>query len=202
MVVRKGQLWSIQPHVAHRRQYFARFVSPHFDEVLNPNVYEPGMRGQMQIAVKKRKQQLLDWYVGNDASKNNPQYFDRILNNCKTYFGEEYGYSGQSSNLISIGEVCFDQPAAPHGPETMLATTKPEQNGGRNRTVTRSANHRSVEVCERCGRRKHRIAQRANSPRRASKSLDQPEPKKAATHKVVAFRKEPPLPWSPSSIKR
>ena len=45
MVVRSGDGWQVQSHVRPESGFFTLFISPHFDEVLNPCLFEWTMRG-------------------------------------------------------------------------------------------------------------------------------------------------------------
>jgi hypothetical protein len=115
MVVREGDFWRIQPHVRPGNGYFSLFVSPHFDEVFNPNLFEWGMRGRVRAAIRARGGKLVDWYAKDDPAKRSPAYFDFMLHECLTYYGEDYGHCGQLGKLITVSQTCFDQqpPKAP-----------------------------------------------------------------------------------------
>jgi len=116
MVVRHGPYWQVQPHVSDRSGYFGNFVSVHYDEVLNPSLWEPGMRSQVRQAASQHRQQLLDWYTAGHPDRQNRAYFDQILAECRTYFGEPYGYVGTDEQLVTMGQLCFDlEPVATSG---------------------------------------------------------------------------------------
>jgi len=116
MLQRRDGLWTIRPHVRPDGKLFAAFISDHFDEVLNPGLYEPGMRSQVRGAIKRRSKEVLDWYAGGDPRKRNPAYFDRLLIEYATYYGEDYGHSGHRENLLTVGNTCFED-AGPAGPD-------------------------------------------------------------------------------------
>lgn len=108
MVVWDGEHWRLQPHV--RPQYFAMFMSRHFDEVLNPCLYEWTFRDRVKAAVHERRQAILSRYAGHDVERRTPEYFDQVLEDCLTYYGEDYGHSGQLDKLVTVSRVCFDPP--------------------------------------------------------------------------------------------
>jgi hypothetical protein len=107
MVVRQGDFWRIQPHVRPDSGYFAIFVSSHFDEVLNPNMYEASMRSRIRKRIRSRANQIVDRYAQNDPAKRSPEYFQTVLKDCLTYYGEDYGHCGKVDKLIAVSDTCF-----------------------------------------------------------------------------------------------
>ena len=75
--------------------------------------------------MRSRSQRILDWYAGNDPAKRSPQYFDRVLEDCLTYYGEDYGHSGQLEKLITVGKTCFDPGRLDSGSAPMLVIQPP-----------------------------------------------------------------------------
>jgi hypothetical protein len=114
MVARHGPYWKIQSHVGP--EYFALFVSPHFDEVLNPCLYEWTFRETIRQAVADRREAILARYA-DTPDRRNPQYFDARLTELRNYFGEDYGHSGQVEKLITVSNTCFQQPLEGAMPE-------------------------------------------------------------------------------------
>ena len=112
MLQRDGEFWQLAPHVEPEGRFYSLFVSDHFDEALNPCVYEPLMRGSVRSFVRKHAAELVGWYAGSDPEKRMPQWFDRQWRSLATYYGEDYGHWGDESNLVLINELCFDAPPA------------------------------------------------------------------------------------------
>ena len=110
MVVFDGEHFQIQPHV--RPEYFAIFLSRHWDEVLNPCLYEWTFRDNIRQRIVSRREAILARYAGDDPARRTPEYFDAVLADCLTWYGEEYGHSGQLDKLITVSRVCFDQPTS------------------------------------------------------------------------------------------
>ncbi|MGE0609459.1 MAG: hypothetical protein AB7O62_20375 [Pirellulales bacterium] len=108
LVVFDGQHWRLQPHATP--EYFAQFVSRHWDEVLNPCLYEWTFRSSIRRRVQSHREAILARYAGDDPARHTPEYFDAVLADCLTYYGEEYGHSGQLDKLITVSRTCFDQP--------------------------------------------------------------------------------------------
>ncbi len=113
MVVRKGEYWKLREHFSVESPLFAQYVSVHWDEVLNPCYLDETVRAPARRAIKSRSRQLLDWYAGNDSRRRTRAYFDNILKHCTTYYGENYGHSGDVEWLLGLGTLCFDTATAP-----------------------------------------------------------------------------------------
>lgn len=113
MLERDGNYWRIRPHVTPEGEYYAAFVSEHMDEVLNPSIIEPFARDQWRERIRERVPQVLAWYAGNDSARLNPRYFEEIRQRCTTYFGEDYGHSGDEDQLLTVAELCFDDSGRP-----------------------------------------------------------------------------------------
>ena len=113
MVVRKGEYWKLREHFSVESPLFAQYVSVHWDEVLNPCHLDETVRAPARQAIKSRSRQLLDWYAGNDSRRRTRAYFDNILKHCTTYYGENYGHSGDVEWLLGLGTLCFDATTSP-----------------------------------------------------------------------------------------
>lgn len=113
MVVREGDYWKLGEHLTRASPLFSQYVSVHWDEVLNPCHLDETVRAQTRQAIKFRSQQLLDWYAGSDPRRHTSAYFDNILQHCTTYYGEDYGHSGDTEHLLGLGSLCFDDAAPP-----------------------------------------------------------------------------------------
>jgi hypothetical protein len=120
MLERDGDFWRLAPHVQPEGRFYSLFVSDHFDEALNPCVYEPVMRGPVRSFVRDHAAELVDWYAGNDPEKRTPQWFDRQWRALTTYYGEDYGHWGDESNLVLLSDLCFNAP-----PRTKSTAAKP-----------------------------------------------------------------------------
>lgn len=115
-----GDYWQLAPHVQPEGRFFSLFVSDHFDEALNPCVYEPVMRGSVREFVRDHAAQLVDWYAGSDPLQRSSEWFDQRWRTLTTYYGEDYGHWGDENNLVLMSELCFDRSPARH---QAIATT-------------------------------------------------------------------------------
>jgi hypothetical protein len=113
MLERRGELWELQPHAAAEGRYYSLFVSDHYDEALNPCIYEPVMRSSVRSFVRDHAGELLDWYAGDDPEKRRPEWFEEKRLSLANYYGEDYGYRGDASSLVLLSQLCFDSPPPP-----------------------------------------------------------------------------------------
>lgn len=121
MLERDGDYWRIAPHVQPDGGFFSLFVSDHFDEALNPCVYEPVMRSSVRDFVRDHAVELVDWYAGGHSSRRSPESFEQRWRTLTTYYGEDYGHWGDASNLVLLSELCFDRPPARTQPIASVA---------------------------------------------------------------------------------
>ncbi len=108
MVVFDGEQFQLQAHV--QPEYFANFVSRHWDEVLNPCHYEWTIRKKIQQRIVSQRENILARYAGDNPAQRTPEYFDTIQADCLTWFGEKYGHSGHLDKLITVSQTCFAKP--------------------------------------------------------------------------------------------
>ena len=104
MVVREGAYWKISPHVK-KPAFFARFISDHYDEVLNPSLYESGMRKSIREKVAERSTDLFQWYQVNKGYPADPAFYARRAQQLQTYYGENYGHQGEPEQLVHLGAM-------------------------------------------------------------------------------------------------
>ena len=108
LLTREGNQWRLAPHVRRDSDFFAMFVSDHLDEGVNPGHFESGMRGALREAVKERASAILNRRCDHHGNRRTKAYFDGILKDMRTYYGDEYGYHGTYEEFISIGNSCFE----------------------------------------------------------------------------------------------
>ncbi len=107
MMVRDGEFWRLNDHVRREGDLIGDFVSPHWDEVLNPCVFGPGMGFAIKEEIKKRCADVLYWYRDETGSSRTRDGFRDMALNLTTYYGEEYGHRGAIDDLVSTANVCF-----------------------------------------------------------------------------------------------
>lgn len=109
MLIREGDQWTIAPHVRRDSDFFAHFISDHLDEGVNPGHFEEGMREALRKAVKERASAILNRRCDHHGNRRTKAYFDAVLSDMRTYYGDEYGYHGTYNEFISIGNTCFER---------------------------------------------------------------------------------------------
>jgi hypothetical protein len=107
LVVRAGVFWRLNRHVRPRSGWLRVFISDHWNEALNPNLYTPSMREGIRQALKERAKAIVQFYTQVDARPNDPTYFNELARQLSTYDGEDYGHSGQFEDLMTIGNTCL-----------------------------------------------------------------------------------------------
>ena len=116
MVVRRGDEWAVSAHIRTDSDFFSWFVSDHWNEALNPGLFVPGMRDKVRRVVRMRSQRILDFYADDNGSRRTPAYFNALMAEHTTWYGEDYGHQGTLDELVGIGNTCFgEMPHADNG---------------------------------------------------------------------------------------
>lgn len=110
LLVRDGVYWRLNDHVRRNCDFLSPYVSPHWDEVLNPNVYDFALRVWLPGEIKKRCPSLLPWYHTDRGAIRSREDFVQITSELRTYYGEDYGFDGDPNELIGVITCCFDPP--------------------------------------------------------------------------------------------
>jgi hypothetical protein len=111
LVVRNGVFWRVSHHVRPQSGWWAVFVSDHWNEALNPNLYDPTMRPGVRRVLRGRAEHIVRFYTEKDGRPNDPAYFDQLAHELSTYDGEPYGHSGHFEKIMTIGNTCFPEVA-------------------------------------------------------------------------------------------
>ncbi|HEX5218847.1 MAG TPA: hypothetical protein VFZ59_04720 [Verrucomicrobiae bacterium] len=109
LVIRCGEFWQLNQHVRPRSGWFASFVSDHWNEALNPSLYEFTMRPGIRRVLHSRAKHIIEFYTVKDGRPNDPAYFDILARELSTYYGEPYGHSGDFHLLMNIGNTCYPE---------------------------------------------------------------------------------------------
>ncbi|GEM_PF-352148 len=119
IVVRHGDFWAISPHVRPDSDFFSWFVSDHWNEALNPGLFVPGMQDKVRRVVRMRSQRILDFYADDNGNRRTPAYFNTLMVELSTWYGEDYGHQGTHDEVVGIGNTCFGE--APQAPDERSA---------------------------------------------------------------------------------
>jgi hypothetical protein len=113
LVVRCGVFWQVNHHVRSQSGWLGAFVSDHWNEALNPSLYNPTMRPGIRRVLRSRAGPIVRFYTQKDGRPNDPAYFDNLSRELVMYDGEAYGHSGQFEKLMNIGNTCFPRLTRP-----------------------------------------------------------------------------------------
>jgi hypothetical protein len=107
LVVRCGMFWRVNHHVRPQSGWLAPYFSDHWNEALNPSLYDPTMRSGIRRVLRSRADRIIQFYTTKDGRPNDPAYFMDLARELSTYDGEDYGHSGKFEKLMNIGNTCF-----------------------------------------------------------------------------------------------
>ena len=107
MLVREGFYWRLNAHVRPDSDFFTAFITPHWNEALNPNVYSVVSRARLRAILRSRCPDVLDWYRDERGRRLTREQFARIEAELSTFYGEDYGYASDGENTVSIATTCF-----------------------------------------------------------------------------------------------
>ncbi|HQR56288.1 MAG TPA: ankyrin repeat domain-containing protein [Burkholderiaceae bacterium] len=105
MLVRDGPYWRVQ--VEPDSDFFVAFITPHWNEVLNPSKFARYTSGRMRALIRERCEAALDWYRDPRGELRGRAQFEAIERELSTYFGAEYGHESSPSSPVTIAEACF-----------------------------------------------------------------------------------------------
>lgn len=106
MLVRDGAFWRVQMSAGSQR--FTAFVTPHWNEVLNPNKYLDYVALQVRETVAERCTDVFDGYRDRHGRQRSRAQFEAIESELATYFGEAYDHVQNDAGRVSVAEVCFE----------------------------------------------------------------------------------------------
>jgi Ankyrin repeats (3 copies)/Ankyrin repeat len=120
MLVRDGPYWRLDARVRPGSDFFAAFITPHFNEALNPNSYLSPIRPRVRKMLLARCYDLLDWYRDEHGNVRTREQFLALEKSLSTFYGEPYGYENDGEDTVSIATTCF----APDGSPVSIGDTR------------------------------------------------------------------------------
>ncbi len=119
LMVRIGPFLALNKHVRQESGFLKPFITDHWNEALNPNLYEWGMRGPIRSRMEAMADDILKFYCDLDGRPRSAAYFNELAVELSTYFGRDYGHSGIDERIFTIGEMCFPdgEPVHQHAEE-------------------------------------------------------------------------------------
>ena len=124
MLIREALYWKLDEHVRDEPDFFAAFVTPHWNEALNPNSYAIVTDTRVRKMLRSRCPDVLAWYRDEHGHPATREQFARIARDLSTFYGEDYGYQDDGKDTISIATTCFPvkQPDDPGAASAAAAT--------------------------------------------------------------------------------
>lgn len=107
LVNRCGVYWSVSERVRPCSGWFGAFISDHWNEALNPNLYDVTIRGMVRILLRDRAERIMEFYTKCDGRPNDAAYFDHLRDELSSYYGEDYGHAGTTDQLMTLGDTCM-----------------------------------------------------------------------------------------------
>ncbi|MEZ6243537.1 MAG: hypothetical protein R3B57_10900 [Phycisphaerales bacterium] len=115
LILRDGY-WRLNFHVRPDSGFMEPFFSDHFNEALNPNVFEIGMRGPIKRHVRKIADQVLQFYADADGNPRTLEWFHDQAVELRTLYGEDYGAYINEKVMFTIGDLCLAPPDEEEAP--------------------------------------------------------------------------------------
>lgn len=112
MLVRDGPYWRVQ--IEPDSDFFVAFITPHWNEVLNPGKYARYTSGRLRALIRERCEDALPWYRDPRGQPRGRAQFEAIERELATYFGADYGHESNPASPVTIADSCF-----PKGPDVV-----------------------------------------------------------------------------------
>jgi hypothetical protein len=107
LAVRCGVFWRVNDQVRPQSGWFRAFISDHWNEALNPSLYDASMRPRIRRILQDRAGDIVEFYTRKDSRPNDPAYFENLARTLSSQDGESYGHSGRFETLMHIGNTCI-----------------------------------------------------------------------------------------------
>ena len=107
MLVKQGPYWRLNDQVQPDSDFFTAFITPHWNEAFNPNVYASVTDTNVRRVLRTRCLDALDWYRDEHGRSLTRREFAEIERELSTLYGEDYGYKSDGPNTVSIATTCF-----------------------------------------------------------------------------------------------
>jgi hypothetical protein len=105
ILVREGARWRVQAEA--ESDFFVAFITPHWNEVLNPNRYIGYYSPRLRTLVAARCYDLVNWYRDAHGDRRGPAQFNAVARELSTYYGVPYGHESNARTAVTVNGVCF-----------------------------------------------------------------------------------------------
>lgn len=106
MLKRDGPYWRVQ--IEPDSDFFVAFITPHWNEALNPNRFAGYTKGRLRSLVADRCPDALDHYRDEHGQPRGQTQFEAIERELSTYYGFDYGHERNAERPVSMAAVCFN----------------------------------------------------------------------------------------------
>ena len=93
MLIRDGLLWQLNEQTRPDSDFFIAFITPHWNEALNPNAYAIGTRARMRALLRARCPDVVDWYRDERGRRLSARQFAQNLGRAPSPTAEAEGRS-------------------------------------------------------------------------------------------------------------
>ena len=127
---------------------FTRFVSPHWNEVLNPNSYLAYVGARVRSVIGSRCDDVADWFRDGRGQPLGTAWFAARQRELATFHGEPYGHELPAEHPVSVADICSDTGAEVDAPLWWAGTLPARQSDALRRDAMwwAAAEGRSDEV--------------------------------------------------------
>ncbi len=108
MLVRDGQFWRVQ--IQADSDFLTVFITPHWNEVLNPNKFVRYTSGRIRTLMRERCADAIDWYRDERGQPRGRAQFEAIERELSRYYGLDYGHETNEKGAVTMAAVCFTKP--------------------------------------------------------------------------------------------
>ncbi len=105
MLERDGPHWRVAARADS--DFFTAFITPHWNEVLNPSRFVGYTAGRIRSLVAERCPDAIDWYRDRHGRQRGQAEFEAIARELSAYFGDDYGHKANRNKRVSVADVCF-----------------------------------------------------------------------------------------------
>lgn len=105
MLVRDGQFWRVQ--VQPDSDFLTAFITPHWNEVLNPNKFVRYTSGRIRTLMRERCADAVDWYRDERGQPRGRAQFEAIERELSRHYGVDYGHEVNEKGAVTMATVCF-----------------------------------------------------------------------------------------------
>ena len=105
MLGRDGDFWRVR--IQPDSDFLVAFITPHWNEALNPNKYARYTAGRIRTLMRERCADAIDWYRDGHGRLRGRAQFEAIHRELSTYYGIDYGHEANDKGAVTMAEVCF-----------------------------------------------------------------------------------------------